>query len=170
MPVKGYDHLLRALAPLRTERDDWRLSIAGEGPEREALEGLAAALGLADRVSFLGHRSKDEIATMMQESDLFVLSSLTETFSAAAAEALASGLPVLATRCGGPEEYLTPEVGQLVAAGDPEALRAGLANILSRLDDFHRPALAAFARSRFSPDEIGRQIDAVYERCLGDRV
>ena len=107
---------------------------------------------------------------MMQESDLFVLSSLTETFSAAAAEALASGLPVLATRCGGPEEYLTPEVGQLVAAGDPEALRAGLANILSRLDDFHRPALAAFARSRFSPDEIGRQIDAVYERCLGDRV
>ncbi len=159
--------MLRALALLRHTRDDWRLSIAGEGPEHEALAALTGELGLADRVTFLGYQPKPDVAALMRESDLFVLASLTETFSAATAEALASGLPVLATRCGGPEEYLTPELGRLVAADDVEALHAGLVEMLARPADFDRPALAAFARGRFSPDEVGRQIDAVYEESLG---
>jgi glycosyltransferase involved in cell wall biosynthesis len=169
VPVKGFDYLLRALAQLRADRDDWRLTIAGEGPGREALAALAGEMGLTDRVTLLGHRSKEEVADLMRGSNLFVLSSLVETFSAAAAEALACGLPVLATRCGGPEEYLTPELGHLVAAGDAQALRDGLAEMLGRLDGFSRPALAAFARSRFSPEQVAQQIDAVYEECLDAR-
>ncbi len=168
-PIKGYDRLLRALALLRQTREDWRLTIAGEGPEREALATLTGELGLTDRVTFPGYRSKAEVAALMRESDLFVLSSLTETFSAATAEALASGLPVLATRCGGPEEYLTPELGHLVAADDVDALYAGLAEMLARLADFDPRVLGAFARNRFSPGEVGRQIDAVYEECLAGR-
>ena len=81
----------------------------------------------------------------MRESHLFVLASLTETFSAATAEALASGLPVLATRCGGPEEYLTPELGRLVAADDVEALHAGLVEMLARLAEL-RPTGAGSVR------------------------
>jgi glycosyltransferase involved in cell wall biosynthesis len=166
VPIKGFDHLLRAMALLRSERDDWRLFIVGEGPERQALTGLAETLGLSDRVTFLGQVPKPELAELLRSVDLFVVSSLVETFSAAAAEALASGVPVLATRCGGPEEYLTPDLGHLVAPGDPEALRDGLADMLNRPDTFSRSALAAFARRRFSLDEVGRQLDAVYEECL----
>jgi glycosyltransferase involved in cell wall biosynthesis len=170
VPVKGFDYLLRALAQLRADRDDWRLNIAGEGPGREALVALAGELGLTDRVTLLGHKPKEEVADLMRKSDLFVLSSLVETFSAAAAEALACSLPVLATRCGGPEEYLTPELGHLVAVGDAQALRDGLAEVLGRLDGFSRPALAAFARSRFSQEQVAQQIDAVYEECLSARI
>jgi glycosyltransferase involved in cell wall biosynthesis len=113
---------------------------------------------------------KSELAARMQGADLFVVSSLVETFSAAAAEALACGLPVLATRCGGPGEYLTSDLGQLVAPGDPDALRDGLAHMLDHLGNYDHMHIAAFARTHFSPEEVARQIDAVYAAVIGSRV
>jgi glycosyltransferase involved in cell wall biosynthesis len=165
-PIKGFNHLLRALALLLAERNDWRLSVMGEGPERAALTELAGSLGLSDRVTFHGHTPKETLAEAMRDSDLFVLSSLVETFSAAAVEAMACGLPVLATRCGGPEEYLTPEMGRLVAPGDPQALCDGIAAMLDGLGEYRREEIAAWARGTFSQAEVGRQLGVVYEECL----
>jgi glycosyltransferase involved in cell wall biosynthesis len=170
LPVKGLDHLLSALASLRAVRGDWHLTVVGEGPHRAEYEALAASLSLGGQVAFCGHLPKSELAARMQGADLFVVSSLVETFSAAAAEALACGLPVLATRCGGPEEYLTSDLGQLVAPGDPDALRDGLAHMLDHLDNSDHMHIAAFARTHFSPEEVARQIDAVYAAVIGSRV
>jgi glycosyltransferase involved in cell wall biosynthesis len=99
----------------------------------------------------------------MRQADLFVLSSLCETFSAPAVEALASGTPVLATRCGGPEEFVIKDVGLLVSPGDPESLCEGLDYMLDNLDLYSRRRISEYAIERFSAEHVGAQLHRVYE-------
>jgi glycosyltransferase involved in cell wall biosynthesis len=124
--IKGIPYLLRAFAILQKNRDDWHLDIVGDGPARTDYERLKAELELGDKVIFHGAKAKQEVAEFVRQADLFVLPSLFETFSLATAEALAAGTPVLATRCGGPEEFITEDVGMLVPPGNASALCKGL--------------------------------------------
>lgn len=166
---KGIPVLLQALASLRKKREDWVLDVIGDGPARDGYVQRAAELALLDKVSFLGARPHAEIAERMRESHLLVVSSLYETFSVVAIEALATGTPVLATRCGGPEEFITPEVGMLVPSNDAEALCRGIDYMLDHLTDFPPSRLSAYAAERFSLASVGRQLHAVYEECLNLR-
>jgi len=163
IPLKGLDHLLRALAQLRRQRVDWQLDIIGDGPQRSEYERLATELGLAEGVTFHGYKPKLEVAEFMRRADLFVLSSLFETFSAVCAEALASGLPVLATRCGGPEDFIGEDVGRLVPPGDSDALARALSEMLDNLTGFSPTRLAQYAAERFSYERVGAQLDAIYD-------
>ncbi|HRR80680.1 MAG TPA: glycosyltransferase [Planctomycetota bacterium] len=164
--LKGIPVLLRSLAALRGTRADWRLDIVGDGPAREGYVKTAADLGLLDKVSFLGARPHGEVAERMRGADLVVVSSLCETFSIVAIEALATGTPVLATRCGGPEEFITPEVGMLVPPNDEAALCRGIDYMLDHLSDFPPSRLSEYAAQRFSLASVGRQLHAAYEECL----
>ena len=127
--VKGFDDLLRAFARLR-ESLDARLIILGEGKERGALERLVAELGLQDAVQLPGRVAS--LAPWMARADLFVLSSRREGLPAVLIEALAIGLPVVATRCpSGPDEILEDgRWGTLVPVGDVEALATAMAQAL----------------------------------------
>ena len=98
----------------------------------------------------------------MRQSDLFILASMLETFSAASIEALASGTPVLATRCGGPEEFISAEVGRLVPPGDSRALFFALDEMLNNLTSFNPARLAQYAAERFSYQRVGAQFDSIY--------
>lgn len=167
VPVKGIPGLLRALSSLAESRNDWHLDIVGDGIARTEYEQLTVELGLGDRVTFHGSRPKRDVAEFMRGADVFVLSSLCETFSAPAAEALAAGTPVLATRCGGPQEFIVEEVGLLVAPGDAEALRSGLNYMLENLHLYSRRHIADYARERFSPECVGAQLHDVYRSLVG---
>ncbi len=112
---KGQAYLLEALASL----DDVHLDVVGDGELRAALE--AEAQGAP--VTFHGEVPKEEVARMMSEADLFVLPSTHETFGCVLIEAMASGLPSVATAVGGVPEVLDEEAGELVAPRD--AARAG---------------------------------------------
>lgn len=128
---KGYDQLLHALARLDPATPPWHLVIAGDtaGEVFPPLEQLRETLGLRDRVTFAGFRR--DIGNVLHSLDLFVLSSLTEGFSLATVQALAAGVPVIATRSGGPEEILADSRGGLlVPAGDPGALASALADLM----------------------------------------
>ena len=166
--VKGIPHLLRALSDLRQKRDDWRLDIVGDGDRRMEYEQLAADLKLSDKVTFHGLKPKPEVAEFMRRADVFVLPSLCETFSVPVAEALATGIPVLATRCGGPEEFVVKNVGVLVSPGDADALRAGLEDMLDHLHRYSRSEISKYARERFSPEVVGAQLHAVYQTVSAD--
>ncbi len=161
-PMKGVTHLLHALAQLRQKRDDWQLDIVGNGDARIEYERLAADLKLCDKVAFHGFKSKPEVAGFMCHAHLFVLSSLCETFSAPAIEALASGIPVLATRCGGPEEFITKDVGVLVPPGDENSLCKGLDDMLNNLHLYSSKQISQYAMERFSPEIVGAKLHAVY--------
>jgi L-malate glycosyltransferase len=164
--VKGINYLLLALSRLAEKRNDWHLDIVGDGDARIEYEEMAVKLELHDRVTFHGLKPKRDVAEFMRRADFFVLSSLFETFSAPAVEALATGTPVLATRCGGPQEFIVKEVGLLVPPGDAEALRSGLDYMLENLHLYSRRHIAEYARERFSPECVGAQLHSVYRSLV----
>lgn len=128
-PVKNQEYLLRAFQEVTDRAPNVDLLLAGDGPLREQCERLAKHLGIASRVRFLGVRH--DIADLLQASDLFVLSSITEAASLTLLEALASALPVVVTNVGGNPEIVRHGVeGVLVATGDPQELASALVRVL----------------------------------------
>lgn len=123
-PLKGFLTLVRAFAAVNPP--DARLVILGEGPQRAKLEAETRRLGLGERVALPGYA--DDPWSHFRGARCFALSSVAETFGNVVAEALAHGLPVVATRCGGAEEVLGEGLGHLVEVGDV----AGLGDALSR--------------------------------------
>lgn len=135
--VKGLDVAVRALDRLIAERPAVHLRVVGEPfrrsyeeDEREVRE-LIAELGLSDRVTFVGGLPPEGVADEMRSAQVLVVPSRRESFSSVTVEALACGTPVVATRCGGPEEILDEETGMLVPPEDPEAFAEGVDLVLS---------------------------------------
>jgi glycosyltransferase involved in cell wall biosynthesis len=142
---KGQADLLCAVAGVHSERPDVRLVVAGDGPERERLEELISALGLQQTVRLLGHRR--DVEHLMDAADLFVFPSHFEGTPFAMLEAMAHGLPVVATAFGGAEEILDDgRTGILVPVGRPDALRAAIIAALAGPQRLAR--LAAAGRER----------------------
>jgi sugar transferase (PEP-CTERM/EpsH1 system associated) len=124
-PVKDHAGLLRAFAVLRTDQPSAELVIVGEGPCRPELERLIQKTGLTGHVHLLGMRR--DVPVLLQAFDAFVLPSRAEGISNTVLEAMATGLPIVATRVGGNPELVEHGVtGVLVAAGNPLALAAAL--------------------------------------------
>ena len=170
--VKGLDILVRALARLAGARPSLRLLVLGAAYYRsyqrdyEDVRRLVEELGLGPHVRFGGEASPTEVAAAMRRSALLVVPSRRESFSAVTVEALASGTPVVATRCGGPEEILTPETGRLVPPEDPEALAAAIDSVLADRPSFDPAAMRAQVLARFGPKAIAARLAEVYEQVL----
>lgn len=119
---KGLDVMIRALAMLKDEGTFVRLKIAGDGPEKDNLQRLALSLGLEGLVEFCGWVTA---ADYLEGLDLFILPSRVEPFGLVVTEAMAAGVPVVATRIDGPREILLDgELGLLCDNEDPHALAA----------------------------------------------
>jgi N-acetyl-alpha-D-glucosaminyl L-malate synthase BshA len=164
-PLKRVGDAVRALALIAKSRGA-ALVLVGDGPERPAVEALASELRVADRVRFLG--LLPHFAGLLARADLFLLPSDTESFGLAALEALACGVPVVASAVGGlPEVVRDGETGLLVPPADPGALAGGCLALLD--DEARRRAFAAAARAdalaRFDPEPT---IDR-YEALLNPR-
>jgi glycosyltransferase involved in cell wall biosynthesis len=158
---KGQSVLLDALGALQ----DVHLDIVGDGELRGALEARARELG--SPVTFHGELPKEDVARLMGEADLFVLPSTHETFGCVLIEAMASGLPSVATRVGGVPEVVEERAGELVNPGDPRALADAIERALRR--EFDPEALAREARERYGYDAFAREWTAVYERLIESR-
>jgi glycosyltransferase involved in cell wall biosynthesis len=149
---KGLDLLLEAWATLR---EPWRysLEVVGDGPERAKLEALRDRLGLSPWVAFSGFRPPEECARRLARSDALILPSLVECGGSVVLEAMATGLPVIATDWGGPAEYLDETCGILVPAGSRAGFLAGLAAAVERLggDPELRRRMGGAGRLRVEP-------------------
>lgn len=172
--VKGIGTLLEAFALVLAERPTARLRLIGGSPsvELEARwEALAAQLDIADRVSFEGAIGRPEIADAMARASVYVHASRYETFGVVVAEALASGLPVVATDSGGVTEILgaAPErFGALVAVDDRAALAAALLETLGRRASFEPEVLRASVRERFGARFVAERIANLYDEVLAE--
>ncbi|SCZ76209.1 glycosyltransferase family 4 protein [Acidaminobacter hydrogenoformans] len=142
--------------------------IAGDGVLREELMSKAKCLGLRG-VRFVGHQSQSALAALYSVSDVFAMPSRSEPFGLAALEAMACGLPVVGTSSGGLVDMITPDVGSLVPADDPEALASALEAILS-LDADQKEALrrrcTGHVETHFSWTVTAKDTEKVYEACL----
>jgi glycosyltransferase involved in cell wall biosynthesis len=164
---KGVDYLLRAMSLLRERGLDVCLDIMGGGRHKEMYKDMAAKLGLAAVCRFHGAVPHRQIASLMAGANLFVLPSLAETFGVVLVEAMAAGLPVVATRCGGPEEVVTPDVGVLVDPADPQALADAIADVLGRLDDFPQEHLRRAAEERYGQESVATRTLTLYREVVG---
>lgn len=165
---KDFPTLLEALDRLNRRRRDWHLDAIGDGADRASCEETAAALGLQQQVTFHGSRSKAAVAEAMRAADLLILPSRIETFGAVAAEALASGLPVVATAVGGIPELVDERSGKLVPPEGPGALADALDETLEKLDTFDRRAIADLARGRYGLPVVGDQLSRIYDSVLAE--
>ncbi len=166
-PEKGFDVLLRAFARSAARRPDWGLAILGEGPDRARLESLAAELGIEDRAGLPG--VIDDPFPRLRAADLFVLSSRSESFAIALVEAMACGLPAIATRCWSRSPGLVRDGvdGVLVPPDDVDALSAAMAALMD--DEPRRRQLAAPAAEsveRFHPTAISHSWDELLEAVV----
>ena len=163
---KAYDVLLRAARVLVDRVPRARLVIAGDEANalgRELLR-LRDDLGLQRHVMFLGLRS--DVARILNNLDVYVLSSHTEGFSIACIEAMACGIPVVATRSGGPDEILAGDTGLLVPTNDPAALARAVESILTSTALANR--LTASALDRVQQEYSLGSMLARYEQVLSD--
>jgi glycosyltransferase involved in cell wall biosynthesis len=161
---KAYEVLLRAAHALANRSDRYHFAIAGDATNKlgaELLE-LRRQLGLGSRVSFLGLRT--DVVTILNNLDIFALSSRTEGFSIACIEALACGVPVVATRSGGPEQILNAECGVLVPVDDPEALAGGIESIA--MDPARAESMVAAGLNRVRENFSLRTMISSYETLL----
>lgn len=162
---KGHDVLFEAIARV----PDAVFVLAGEGPERERLEALAARLGIAERVRFLGRR--EDVPQLLATCDVFALPSLYEGSSLAVLEAMAAGAPIVSSAIGGTDELIEDgRSGLLVPPGDAEALAAALRRVLG--DPELRKGLAAKARERvedgLTREQMAARVSGVYRELLGE--
>jgi glycosyltransferase involved in cell wall biosynthesis len=167
---KGFDLLIEAFARIAPHRPEWTLTIWGDGPERAALEAMAARRGLGGRVRLPGSTPTPQEELL--PADLFVLSSRFEGFPNALGEAMACGLPVLAVDCpSGPRQIVRDEVdGILVPPGDPAVLAEGMRRLMD--DPELRRRLARRAPEvveRFRLDRVLGLWDETLERAARRR-
>jgi glycosyltransferase involved in cell wall biosynthesis len=102
----------------------------------------------------------------MRNSDIFILPSLVETFSVVCAEALVSGVPVLVTRCGGPEGFVDERMGVMVPTGDSQALCNSLNFMLDNLVRFSSKYISEQSAAMFAPHRVGRRLHKVYDASV----
>jgi len=165
--AKNIAHLLRATALLTRRHADVELEIVGDGPDRPDAEALAAELAIAERVHFTGLQTKPEVARRMRESDLFVLTSRYENNPCAVIEALASGLPVVATRVGGLPELIDASNGRLSDPASVEDTADQVQHMLGALPDFDRKEIARRAADRFGANAVTATLESVYADAVG---
>ena len=173
-PVKDHATALRSLAallpllPPGPEESRPVLLLAGDGDGRAQAQTLAAALGVAQRVRFLGVRA--DVPRLMAAADLFLLTSLSEGVSVTLLEAMAAGLPVVATDVGGNSEVVIHgQTGLLAPRGDAAALAQHIAILLD--DAARRDAMGHAGRERllaqFSQQQMHDRYTKIYEQMLG---
>lgn len=163
---KGYDLLLRAVGELHRKGYALTLTIFGDGAERENLEKQAEVESIRDYVDFRGQCSRKELGEAYAQMDAFVLPSRRETFGVVYIEAMAVGLPVIATRCGGPEDFVTEENGLLIPVDDVQALTDAMEYMILHRNEYDSTKISENIRRKFAPETIAAQLTEVYKEVL----
>jgi len=165
--MKGQDLLIPMMSRLVERWPNARLLLVGEGEYRTTLEAAIASAGLAETVRLLGRR--DDVASLLAGSDLFIFSSRFEGFPLVVLEAMAAALPIVAVRLPGLDEAVRHgENGLLVEEPDPDALVAAVTDILSdpRRARHMGQAGRAIVAERFEIGQVTRQLEAVYRSVI----
>lgn len=160
---KGHHVMIEALADMKRDGLQCLLLLAGEGRLQEALRVQVSKAGLDDEVEFLGHLGKDELLDLLRGADVFVLPSLTEGMPRALIEAMAAGLPCVASRVGGVPELLPGD--WCVKPGDSNELAKAIRRLLTCEKDYVEASEANLLRAAdFRGDRLGEQRSAFYGR------
>ncbi len=161
---KGIDVLLKALA-LIPDRDI-QLHIGGDGLLFDHYKKSALELGISGKCTFYGQIMPDRVTEFYSLLDIYVLASRDETFGVVVIEAMASGLPVISTKCGGPEEIVIPENGILVEIENENEMADAISYMSENLESYDKVAIKKYAEEKFGQKAFLKNISKVYEKVL----
>ena len=164
--LKAQDRLISAFAMAFRGDPSVRLGLAGEGATLADCRTLASALDVASQVDFLGPLDRGSVKRELLASDALVVPSYYETFGVVVIEALACGLPVIATRCGGPESVLDESNGLLVPPGDVNSLAAALRQMRNDSGRYDSNTIRRDCLARYSNGAVARQLTTLYGTIL----
>ena len=165
---KRVDILIQSFAKAFKGNSNIKLKLGGDGPIRSSLEKLVKSEGISEQVTFLGALERERVKEEIAKSDAFALSSEYETFGVVIIEALALGKPVIATRCGGPESIIVPEVGYLVDKNSVECLAQGMIELYENRDKYSVKDIREYCRTNFSEEAVINKLTDIYQNILDE--
>lgn len=160
------EDLIAAFADMSKKNTNAQLDIYGAGAKMALAKELIEKNELQSKVHLMGAVERNEVALALRKADCFILLSNSETFGVAYIEALASGIPVIATRCGGPEEFMEEQYGLLIDKGSIEQAEDAMLYMCKNIRDYNGIAISDQIRKRFSPETIAKQLMAIYEEIV----
>lgn len=163
---KKVDILIKAFSKSFKESKNIKLEIGGDGPCLPSLKRLAEQEGVADQVTFLGMLQRHEVLDKVSKANAFVLSSEYETFGVVLVEALALGKPVIATRCGGPESIVIPEVGYLVQKNSVSELSQAMNHLYENKEQFVAENIRKYCADNYSEKSVIKRLGDIYKEAL----
>ena len=169
-PRKGHGDLLSAFALKFREENAVQLRIGGEGLLQEQLERQAMELGIDNQLRFLGPLDREQVRFEMKTCHAFVLPSHYETFGVVLIEALSLGKPVISTRCGGPEEIVTPKNGVLVSTKDIVGLGEAMEAMRTNINRYDNVWIQEDCVSRFGENAVVGMLSNIYSEVCQQRM
>jgi L-malate glycosyltransferase len=161
---KGLDILLKAASLL--QKKDFILHIGGKGILLETYQTMSKEFNIEGNCKFYGEIPRDKITDFYSGLDLFVLPSRYETFGIVLIEAMSCGIPVIATRCGGPEEIVVPSTGILIEKENPEELATAIQCMLKNPGSYNKEDIRKYAVEKFGQSAFIEEITRVYLSVL----
>ncbi len=166
-PKKNVSGIIRVFARVAVQRNDIELHIIGGGPDEKKLRELAKSTGLMDRQIFMyGRRFNDFVYKTVPTMNFLITNSNFETFSVATAEALICGKPVIVSRSGGPEEFVTEEVGIVIDKEADDQLEKAMRYMVDHHTDYAPEKLSQYAWDRFSYEKVGQHFMDIYKTAF----
>ena len=163
---KGFDTLFEAFAQTLKEDANQQLQIVGDGPYRGALQTKIQQLHLTDKVKLLGAMPRNKVQECLANAHAFVLLSQSETFGVSYIEAMALGLPVVATCCGGPSDFVNATNGCLVPVGDAAKAADAMCKIKAQYATYQPQQIANEVLQKYAPASVAKQLITQYQMLL----
>ncbi len=164
--IKNISSVIRMIGELKDDVK-FKLQIIGSGPDEKELKKLAASFNLINRIIFFeGLKNNIEVYSYLKECDFLIMNSRFETFSLICAEAMSCGKPVLATRCGGPNEFVNSTTGILIETDNNAELMKEFKYMLLHFQNFDSNHIKNYANSLFSADKVGMAFQNVYSSII----
>lgn len=163
---KGFDILLTAFANAFKGNLKVILRIAGLGELENEIKNHVQLLGLEKQVAVVGMLNQEQIKAELFNSDAYVLASRRETFGVVFTEAMSAGLPVIATKCGGPEDFVTPETGYLISTESVEELTTALLGMYKNRASFNSEKIQKYVYDNFDCEVLAQKLSEIYKQNL----
>jgi len=165
--IKNVDILLLGIKKILDEKKmDLRIMLVGGGANADKYQRMAAELNLTNNVTFTGDVPNNELSDYLACGDALIITSSTETFSVVGIEALASGIPVISTKCGGPEDYITDQTGLFIEEITPDAVAKAIQKFLEIKAQYKPNIIKTFCFQHFDASSVTQKIINMYQNLL----
>ncbi len=163
--IKGFDFLIKAFIKADFG-SDVQLHIIGDGPLKQKLQYLISVNGKNEQIFLEGKKSRKEIMNFFSMSSVYVLSSRSENFATASMEALSAGLPVIMTKCGGPEDFVNETNAILVSVDNIDEMSSAMHFIHNNIGNYNPRSISKDIKDKYSAKAIATQLECIYNKVI----